>query len=405
MLLSKANSRTNKAVYIICLSAPFSSPPNGIIPPMPTHKRQRFYLPELDGLRLLAFLLVFTSHSPIILSSSLSKTLHDYGWLGVDLFLCLSAYLITRLLLAEYETNENINVRYFYIRRILRIWPLYYTIIIVVVLFVIQDQGWNPMVLYRGAGMATFTDNFIAAFIGYNHLAFSAHLWTISYEEQFYAIIPWTVRVLRHLNNRIRAIALGVLVLLGSLIRAIFIYLQIRHPAIWVLPLTHFDSILGGLALGLSLPEKQLRNVTAWVMFLLGTASITLIFFLPNTDVTGWHLILIYPLVGLGMSSIVFGVVRGHIPIFTEIIKNKIVVYLGKISYGLYVYHLAGLTLANQICNLLGITSQKILIYPVTMMIVALTLTILISIASFQLIEKPFLKLKERFTLISSRPI
>ena len=94
----------------------------------------RFYVPQLDGLRFIAFLLVFAHHgqrlSNLLSSGSIGRSVLDFlerrGWFGVDLFLVLSAFLITSLLLIEYDRHRNISLRGFYMRRILRIWPLYY---------------------------------------------------------------------------------------------------------------------------------------------------------------------------------------------------------------------------------------------------------------------------------------
>lgn len=99
--------------------------------------RERLYLPQLDGLRTLAFLLVFAAHAGAVWPTSpllapwmrpLSRALRDvffwYGWSGVDLFLVLSAFLITTILIREEQQFGNINPKLFFIRRILRIWPV-----------------------------------------------------------------------------------------------------------------------------------------------------------------------------------------------------------------------------------------------------------------------------------------
>ncbi len=85
----------------------------------------RFYLPEVDGLRFFAFLLVFIHHFRVS-ENVFFKYLHEFGWVGVDLFFLLSAFLLTYLLRREYSEKNNINIRFFFIRRVLRIWPLYF---------------------------------------------------------------------------------------------------------------------------------------------------------------------------------------------------------------------------------------------------------------------------------------
>ena len=87
-------------------------------------------MPELDGLRFIAFFLVFLHHLPfpksILAESRLLSSVHTFGWVGVDIFLVLSAYLLTCLALAEVSRTGGFDVRRFYIRRIARIWPLYF---------------------------------------------------------------------------------------------------------------------------------------------------------------------------------------------------------------------------------------------------------------------------------------
>src|SRR5262245_16629502 len=76
---------------------------------MRSENNSRFYYPELDGLRFIAFLLVFIHNAPSVSSSKTWTLLHDYGWIGVDLFFCLSGFLITRLLVTEYQHNGTIH--------------------------------------------------------------------------------------------------------------------------------------------------------------------------------------------------------------------------------------------------------------------------------------------------------
>jgi peptidoglycan/LPS O-acetylase OafA/YrhL len=371
---------------------------------MQTEPRARFYHPELDGLRFIAFLLVFVNHAPYFTFAPVFKTIHDYGWIGVDLFLCLSAFLITRILLSEHQRCGGISVRQFYIRRILRIWPLYFLGIGLAVIFTIFGNLWNSTTMLRVAGLSTFTDNILAAFLGYNHLSYSTHLWTISYEEQFYMVIPWTMRRIVKLTKRNKLIIIGILVLLGFVIRSTFIYFQVPHPSIWVLPITHFESILGGFILGLGVFEEPSQKHRGFLLCL-GLIAVGFITFLPNYEKTSWYLMITYPLTGAGMTLIVSSIVQAKRFRPANLCKTKPVVYLGKISYGLYVYHLASLGIANEICRTAGITSERFIAYPFTMFVTGLIVTFLFSIFSYNTIERKFLMLKERFTLIPSRPI
>jgi len=192
--------------------------------------------------------------------------------------------------------------------------------------------------------------------------------------------------------------------LIGMLIRALFIYNQFDHPVIWVLPITHFESIFGGLMVGLGLFDKHLKNIPGWLLLLVGAFALYLVTSLPNVNLIQWRLMLTYPLIGIGTSLILFAVMQGNLGPLSYLFKNKILGYLGKISYGLYVFHFVGLELAYNLTKTY-ITEERLLVYPATVLLLSLIITVAISMASYQFLERPFLRLKERFTFIKSRPV
>lgn len=364
------------------------------------------YFPELDSLRFFAFLLVLIHHSPYMKSIGIWETLSLYGWVGVDLFLCLSAFLFARLLYVEYQEKGNINIRYFYLRRALRIWPLYFFFFGAMLVLSLKDTGWDSYLLQRTIGVFTFTDNLLTAQLGYYNtvILYTAHMWTISYEEQFYLIIPWVLRKFYQLKHSTTFAVLTVAFLVGSIFRAIFIYAEVVHPVIWVLPITHFEAIFGGVMVGLGLFDKPLKKFPGWILFLAGIFALYQITLLPNVGDIGWNLMLTYPLLGLGCTLLLFAVMRGNLWPLSLLLKNKVLGYLGKISYGLYVFHSLGISLGYQFTDAF-VSRERLLVHPATILLSSLLFTILFSMASYQFLEKPFLRLKERFTFIQSRPV
>ena len=368
-------------------------------------KKASLYYPELDSLRFFAFLLVLVHHAPYAESVGFWSTLSKYGWMGVDLFLCLSAFLFARLLYVENQEKGGINVGYFYLRRALRIWPLYFLFLGAMLIITVRENGWNMVIMQRFIGMLTFTDNLASAIMGYNTaILYSAHIWTISYEEQFYLIIPWVLRKFYQLKSSATSVILVSAMLIGMLIRALYIYNQIGHPDIWVLPVTHFESVFGGLMVGLGLFDRYLKKIPEWILLLTGVFALFIVTWLPNVNKIQWKLMLTYPLIGIGTSLILFAVMRGNLGPFSYLFKNKILGYLCKISYGLYVFHLLGLEFSYKITDTF-ISQERLLVYPATALLLGLIITVTISMASYQFLERPFLRLKERFTFIKSRPI
>ena len=361
-----------------------------------THKK--LYYPELDGLRFIAFLLVYFSHAPILAPSIAFIKLHDYGWVGVDLFLCLSAFLFTKLLHMEYEQTGDIKIIYFYIRRGFRTWPVYYFFILF--LMGVTSIMQLPLQWGRFLGLLTFTDNIVSAFAGYNPILYSAHLWTIAYEEQFYVIIPVALKKLFSYTPFKKMIILVVVFLSGMVCRSILIYFSAPHPAIWVLPISHFDSSLTGLMVGLGMFDSFLKKFPTWIIGVIGTACFCLVCFLPNVDQITWLLMISYPLIGMGTGFILWFVINSKLKI-NKILSFRPISFLGKISYGLYLYHYMGLGLFNKKNLELLFSTDAISLR----FLLPLLLTIIFAISSYIIIEKPFLRMKGKYTIIESRPI
>jgi peptidoglycan/LPS O-acetylase OafA/YrhL len=161
-------------------------------------KRQRFYLPEVDGIRCIAFALVWVHHYSHGPRQGLAD-LKSYGWIGVDVFLVLSSFLITSLLLIENDAKGRISLSRFYSRRFLRIWLLLglafclnYLVLPAIDYF---PNGFHNAVLLRDLRCHAIPNllllgNWSAAIFVYLQYGFVGHLWTINLEEQFYFLWP-----------------------------------------------------------------------------------------------------------------------------------------------------------------------------------------------------------------------
>ena len=374
---------------------------------------KRYYRPELDALRFLAFLCVFCFHRMDYVPTDPIRNpwlfnFSTVGAFGVPVFFLLSAFLITELLLRELAQTHRIHVPAFYARRILRIWPLYFTAFygLAILARFLPDVGptthssWLAFTLFAG-NWYIVRHSWIAGPVD--------PLWSISVEEQFYIAIPLLVA----LGGR-RALQLTSALLLAASYAVILFYALHSAPigdnGEWTNSFVHFQFFAAGTILALALrgrlPQLPLpaRALTAalalscWFVALLtfGVKSWDL-HPTPIGALAGWALVL----AGCTLLFLsLLGLPENCIP--------RWLAYLGQISFGLYVFHslilhlvftqggqalttlTATLHLSPQLRASLGTT-------------IVLAATVLLAHLSYQYFERPFLRLKRRFTFVPAR--
>jgi peptidoglycan/LPS O-acetylase OafA/YrhL len=355
---------------------------------------QKLYFPALDGLRFFAFLLVFIHHLPRSTEPILAL-LHDQGWVGVHVFLFLSAYLLTAILRAEQHVNGAISIKKFYIRRGLRIWPLYF--VFCVCAFVLSNflrPHPLPIEWFRFGGLMAFVDNIITGFRGYNPISYTAHLWTISLEEQFYLVLPLLLAGLLAVPTRLLR-GLFACWLLFLAIRIIAVLLKAPHPMIWT-SVFSADSLLLGTALGAMRPSPPSTVFMRVTIVIVGIFALFSGVFLPPIDKVGVHQVIVYSLIAVGAAALTTAAL--HEPLL-RFLKERPLRYLGKISYGLYVFHVLGIAVGSKVAIWIGSASWWV------GALTAFAATTILSVLSYELFERQFLKLKQRFESVQSRPI
>lgn len=344
-----------------------------------------FYRRELDWLRFLAFLAVFLHHAlPNEASGWVSAgvTARFAGWLGnaafagglgVDLFFVLSAYLITELLTREQERNGEIKLRAFYARRILRIWPLYYLIIAIVMAVPRFRMSGDYLLTF-----CIFVGNFAIARHGYPSSP-AAPLWSVSIEEQFYAAWPLALQIG---GKRLMKWILPLLLLIATASRAYLVMQHVKHPGIWCNTFARLDPIVCGAALSIVLKHRlpQFRLSIRLLLFLAGCAALVLAVRYLSLD--GVPCLFLYPIAAVACTAqlVAFLGIRSDM----DTAWNRILAYLGRISYGLYAFHYLAIDIAE------GVTAKPFFL--------ALILTITLAATSYSIYEKPFLQLKQRLS-------
>ncbi len=378
----------------------------------------RFYRPELDLLRFFAFLCVFfhhglpgfeaTSHMgralPFVRSWNVAK---QAGSFGVCLFFVLSAYLITELLERERIRTGTIQIKSFYVRRILRIWPLYFTFLAAGVVL----GKFLPAYRVETGRLIAFillSGNWYSA-VGGCGVSPIAPLWSISIEEQFYLAWPWVAK----LGNTVSLWRVSLLILPLSWAAIIWLsrFGTLAKHEIWTNSFVQFQFFAIGTLLALVLRRRtpSLRTMVRVGLFIAGLLCwfvAQAIFRIKDDTVmdSPESLLLGYAFVAAGCILFFFTFLG-----ISGLLVSRRLTYLGKISYGLYVFHLLALDFAwkiaaSQLPIIRGIGRVPVAHFLVVEL-AALGSTMLLAEASYKFLEKPFLQLKERFALVESRMI
>ena len=287
------------------------------------------YLPQLDGLRFVAASLVFLHHCAPLPTLSWLK---EFGWVGVDLFLLLSSYLLASIVRLEILSTGKMSVRNFFVRRALRIWPLFIAFVLAMAVRAVWQTGFSLQLLGQVLTHFLFINNLIVAVNGYGGvLPYCAHLWTISLEEQFYLIVPFVVPALIALLDDKKKAAIGfvlagIIVLIS--IRFACVSVGMEHPFIWALWF-RFDSIILGTALGVGVFDSVVSRMSSVTMQVSALLLLLLALFFPSISNGGWEQVYAYTIVDFGFLFLLVSLVRKTW--LTTALSYKPLPYLGRI--------------------------------------------------------------------------
>ena len=334
------------------------------------HKYHLGYQPALDGLRAIAVLMVIGVHYEF--------PTFQYGYLGVDIFFVLSGFLITTILCQEWLRSKKISLKNFYVRRIARLYPALIVVIIVFFPFI-------PY-LYILSSLFYFT-NWVMALHVIPIFGPMGHTWSLSLEEQYYLVWPiFLIFLFRHLPSKKMFLVPLALALLSAAWRVVVWSWSMGLDGFRIYDGTdvHADGILIGSALGLATVFGLfpiLKLAKRWFPWLILYPLIALLslMLIPNLTydffVFGGHLA-----VDLAIVIVIVQLVIYPQPYLRRIFEFPLLVNIGKISYGLYLWHVP-------ILNLLPFEKFG---FPVVLAIVLkLGLTFGITLISYRYIERP----------------
>lgn len=363
---------------------------------IPEMSGAKVYFKGLNGLRAIAAISVVLSH--IVLSAHhfgfRKKENIEFANFSVTIFFALSGFLITYLLLSEKEKFRHVSLRKFYIRRILRIWPLYF---LYLGLALAATMIWSPEILPGSIAWYFFLGANVPFILG-TGIPLVLHYWSLGVEEQFYLFWPVLVRNSTNVFRGVGFFLIGFLVLK-------IIFRIIHSETGYVIPymildVTRFDCMaIGALGAILFFRKSRLFLKTCFSvpLQLLAWASLVLVAFdrfhiasLFDHEILAGLIVVLM----VNVSSNQRTLVR---------LDYKVFDFLGKISYGIYVLHpLVIFLLAKYLGARLAVL--PVWIQAAILVLIVLGITIGLALLSYQFFEKPFLRLKEKFAIVPSSP-
>lgn len=357
---------------------------------------------NLDGIRFIAFLCIFFSHTFYTADHSVSASqLYRYvtffgshwGDFGLSVFFVMSGFLITYLLMHERQTYGNVHVLSFYARRILRIWPLYFTIVLFnffVYTRITHNQEFaaHQMPYYFFyANMDVITHGFNNGVIG--------HLWAISVEEQFYLTLPL---IMLFVPDRRLHYAFIAVIAASQIFRMVHF---LEPPMIFFHSLSaSFEIALGGLAARLMYFNAQAKdfiaNLSSRAIIIAYCFFIAVILFQDYIFSTSQLIIAVLLSQLFGAFIILEQNYATHS--FIKVGNLRWVTTLGKYSFGLFCYHIVSIRFAETMAFKLNIKDVfgDVIFIPA----LSLAMTIMAGVASYHLFEIHFLNLKKKFAYL-----
>jgi peptidoglycan/LPS O-acetylase OafA/YrhL len=351
------------------------------------------FMPQLDGLRALAVSAVLLHH---LLDPSLFRSMglsYSLGLLGVRLFFVLSGFLITGILIrgraavdARLVRGSGV-LRQFYIRRSLRIFPLYYLILILALGF------GDAEIRLQLPWLATYTYNLWVAYLGWFPPYF-AHFWSLCVEEQFYLFWPWVVLFVP------RRLLLGIaltLVAAAPLYRWYALNVALSDVAFYVLTPSSLDALGMGAVLAIAYRSEACVARVVWKMALpIGLAGL-----LAVEGNETWAAVLGETFVACVFVWAVGAASEGFRGLGRIVLEARPLTYLGKISYGIYVYHPI---VPSVVGSLVAVTGLTIPTEGPAGFVLLASVSIGVASLSWHLFEAPILRYKERLKVARIGP-
>ena len=358
------------------------------------------YYKSLDGFRALAVFMVLMIHSRWL----------PIGWVGVQMFFVLSGFLITGILAAQKSARFADYIGYFYWKRCLRIWPLYFLFFGLLALFYFLFQVEDGFKIYWKV-LLTYTYNFVRIMPN-NDSPWFGHFWTLCIEEQFYLVWPFvvyflTIEKLRRLVILIIIIGPLIRLVTGAAFARVFDTPQQIQWAVHNMTTSHIDAFASGGLLAVMPAHWQIRLSSKSKCIFFGVAAFTIVCGLVNSCFLALHnlpphwqalgydrmcylhqYVWGYTLLNLTSASLILCLMNDRF--LPALFQHPVAVYLGTISYGIYVWHIPLLHILFNFWR-----TEYHSVQGLARFLTLLALTVLTASVSFFCFERFFLRLKK----------
>lgn len=341
------------------------------------------YKAQLDTLRLIAVMLVFHFHAQVFIMHD--GNLFPYGALGVQIFFVLSGFLITRILEGNQRGSLSQDLKVFYARRCLRIFPAYYALISFLLLI-----GQLPFPIFQ----FTYTFN-LKVFLDRTFTGTVVHFWSLCVEEQFYLLYPIALYLT---PQKWRILFLSMLIAASAAANFLSSQFFPDRPYYMLLPICGQFLLFGCLTACVQ-RRGWLNKINGTHLIVAGLILQAIdqyfVFSQPTLNRNDLFWYRPYTLSAFSISLVVLGLWQTK-DSFLSVFNYPPFPYLGKISYGIYLYHPFAFVIRSLICIVMPSVEA------VNGEVLALIITIAWAILSWQFFETYFLKFKNRFPYQSS---
>ena len=349
-----------------------------------------FYIPSLDGMRAVAFLIVFLSHA------GLEKMVP--GGFGVTIFFFLSGYLITTLMRREFGKSGTIDFKQFYIRRMLRIWPSFYVVLGLGVILTFMGFLPGHIQTMPLLSQALHVANYYSIYHGNDGMALGTGVyWSLAVEEHFYLIFPFLYLVLARLGVKPMGQVITFLLLSLAVLAwryHLFVQLGVDEHRTFYASDTRVDSILFGCILAVwgnpVLDEqKGSERLWKWALFPAGLALIaaTLLLRSPDFRETGR-----YTLQGIALIPVFVTAIRYPEWWPFKALNRHPLRFLGWISYPLYLVHFTVIQYFAKSTHPLPQLVQGVLSF---------VISLALAYGIYRLIEQPVARMRKKHQVVS----